>query len=198
MRDPIGNNSIGAVVNAANAYTQGILENNKQTQSQFQQYFNYLKDKKTETQTEQKLDLEEQMANSKMANESYERENTAKKNELMGKELEHYDKNQALKEKTAKAQINASNAGAAVSYSNAKAINQGVQEKEDLKKMGAFSEETIQQNTKNKQGGGSGGGFIAGVSGVSSVSPSTLGKNHQKPKDEKFNAFASELVMQRF
>ncbi|MFQ6341372.1 hypothetical protein [Campylobacter sp. VTCC 70190] len=119
------NNATNALINARNARTQGFTNSLLQFNQIVSNYQNYKNNE--EMRALQKQGLERDIINKDLSNIQ-----KGTSNNLLEKEYESYDKNQALKEKQIHSNINAQKASMANAYANAARTNIETQKEKDF------------------------------------------------------------------
>lgn len=130
MRNDIraGSGPASLVVQAAEAYHNGVLKQQSLMNSMFDKFASFVKEQRLEKR-EDKADLQKQELHDLQKN------TLTKQNELLQKNLNHYESDKALEKSRIKAQNASAYASASVNNEQQKALKMQRKEREDFNKL---------------------------------------------------------------
>ena len=147
MRNDIraGSGPAAAAINAAEAYHNGVLKQQALMNSMFDKFAAFVKEQRNEKR-EDKADLQKEEIH------NLQKDTMQKQNQLMQKNLNHFESDKALEKSRAKAQNAAAYANAGVNNEQQRALRMQRKEKEDFnalaKKLAPLSSPSL-SNTLN-------------------------------------------------
>ena len=123
-----GSGPVNSAITAAEAYHNGVLKQQALMHSMFDKFASFVKEQRNEKR-EDKADLQKEEIH------SLQKESMQKQNELLAKNLAHFEKDKAEERARNKAQNAAAYASAGVNNEQQKALKMQRKEKEDFDKL---------------------------------------------------------------
>ncbi|EFV1645360.1 hypothetical protein HRN94_000074 [Campylobacter upsaliensis] len=123
-----GSGPASAAIGAAEAYHNGVLKQQALMNSMFDKFASFVKEQRAEKR-EDKADLQKEQIH------ALQKDSLQKQNELLGKNLAHFEKDKAEERARNKAQNAAAYASAGVNNEQQKALKMQRKEKEDFDKL---------------------------------------------------------------
>ncbi|EMI4815265.1 hypothetical protein V6N98_000665 [Campylobacter upsaliensis] len=123
-----GSGPANSAITAAEAYHNGVLKQQALMHSMFDKFASFVKEQRSEKR-EDKADLQKEQIH------SLQKESMQKQNELLAKNLAHFEKDKAEERARNKAQNAAAYASAGVNNEQQKALKMQRKEKEDFDKL---------------------------------------------------------------
>lgn len=123
-----GSGPVNSAIGAAEAYHNGVLKQQALMNSMFDKFASFVKEQRAEKR-EDKADLQKEQIH------SLQKESLQKQNELLGKNLAHFEKDKAEERARNKAQNAAAYASAGVNNEQQRALKMQRKEREDFERL---------------------------------------------------------------